>query len=149
MMSDIQTRWDTTFNRGDYAVAGGALAVGHDIQTAVLLSLFTDRLAQPGDVIPDAPPSGLVDRRGWWGDDDPHYPIGSRLWLLDRSKGPLDVAQRAEDYAREALQWLLDDGVAAKFDIQAAWVRPNQLKLVVVAYRTDGSILSNLSTNLW
>jgi phage gp46-like protein len=148
-MSDIQTIWNTNTQRGDYAIANGALASGLDVQTSVLISLFTDRLADPDDAIPDAPPSGLADRRGWWGDDDPKYIIGSRLWLLERVKGPADVAQRAEDYAREALQWMLDDGVVANFDIQAAWVPQNQLMLQVVAYRTDGSIVSNLSIDLW
>lgn len=148
-MSDIQTIWNADTRRGDWAVAAGSLASGLDVQTSVLLSLFTDRLADPNDVIPDAASNGLKDRRGWWGDDDPKHVIGSRLWLLDRAKGPANVAQRAEDYAREALQWMLDDGVVAKFDIQATWIPQQQLQLQVTAYRSDGSVISNLSTNLW
>lgn len=148
-MSDIQTIWDAATQRGDWAVSAGSLASGLDVQTSVLLSLFTDRLVDADDDIPDAPPAGVPDRRGWWGDDDPKYLSGSRLWLLDRAKGPMNVAQRAEDYAREALQWMLDDGVVAKFDIQAVWTPQNQLTLTVIAYRTDGSIVSNISTNLW
>ena len=148
-MSDIQTIWDTTAQRGDWIIASGALASGHDVETAVLMSLFTDRLCDTDDIIPDAPPSGLSDRRGWWGDTDPKYPIGSRLWLLDRAKGPANVASRAEDYAREALQWMLDDGVVAKFTITATWIPKNQITLQVVSYRADGSVVSNLSTKLW
>ena len=148
-MSDITTIWSTQTMRGDWAVANGSLVSGQDVPTAVLISLLTDRLALPGDQIPDAPPNGMADRRGWWGDDDPETPIGSRLWLLDRVKGPLDVAARAEDYAKEALQWMLDDGVVANFDVRATWVPQTQLDLVVVAYRSDGSVISNQAINLW
>jgi phage gp46-like protein len=148
-MSDIQTIWNSTTQRGDWAVSAGSLTSGPDVQTSVLLSLFTDRLVDANDLIPDASQTVLPDRRGWWGDDDPKYLIGSRLWLLDRAKGPMNVAHLAEDYAREALEWMLDDGVVAKFDIQATWVPKNQLTLTVVAYRTDGSTVSNLSINLW
>ena len=80
-MSDITTIWSTQTMRGDWAVANGSLVSGQDVPTAVLISLLTDRLALPGDQIPDAPPSGMADRRGWWADDDPETPIGSRLWL--------------------------------------------------------------------
>lgn len=148
-MSDIRTIWNPDSQRGDWAVEAGALASGLDVQTSVLLSLFTDRLADPDDDIPDAAANGLKDRRGWWGDDDPKHIIGSRLWLLDRAKGPANLAQRAEDYAREALQWMLDDGVVARFDIQATWIPQQQLLLQVVACRSDGGVISNLSIDLW
>jgi phage gp46-like protein len=148
-MSDIQTLWNTATMRGDWAVANGALVSSADVETAVLISLFTDRLALADDQIPDAPQLGMANRRGWWGDQDPNYLIGSRLWLLDRVKGPLNVAQRAEDYAKEALQWMLDDGVVAKFDIKATWVPLTRLDLVVVAHRKDGSVISNQSINVW
>lgn len=141
-MSDIQTTWTGT--SGDYAISGGSLASGNDVETAVLLSLMTDRVAELGDVIPD---NG--DRRGYWGDTGQKYTIGSRLWLLDRAKGPRDTPRRAEDYAREALQWMLDDGAVAKFDISATWVPTSQLNLQVTAYRTDGTTISNTSIKLW
>jgi phage gp46-like protein len=148
-MSDIQTLWNTANMRGDWAVANGALVSGADVETAVLISLFTDRLALASDEIPDAPQLGAPDRRGWWGDQDTNHLIGSRLWLLNRVKGPLNVTKRAQDYAREALQWMLDDGVVAKFDIQATWVPGNRLNLIVTAHRKDGSVISNQSINVW
>lgn len=128
--------------RGDWVLNGPSLQSGDDLQTAVLISLFTDRLALPIDPTPDG------DRRGWWG-DDPKYPIGSRLWLLDRVKGPQDVPQRAQDYAAEALQWLIDDGVVARFDIAAQWVAPNRLDLMVTANRRDGSRVAMAFPQVW
>lgn len=141
-MTDISTVWDVQRMRGDWVLSGASLASGNDLQTAVLISLFTDRLALPSDPTPDG------DRRGWWG-DDPQYPVGSRLWLLDRVKGPMDVPQRAQDYTAEALQWLIDDGVVASFDISAQWITPNRLDLIVTANRADGSRVAMKFPNVW
>ncbi|MFL9997988.1 phage GP46 family protein [Paraburkholderia sediminicola] len=145
-MSDIATVWNVADMRGDWVLSGPSLASGNDLQTAILISLFSDRLALPSDETPDG------DRRGWWGDVMP-YPVGSRLWLLDRAKGPRDgsqnIAQRAADYASEALQWLLDDGVVARFDITPQWVSPARLDLRVVANRRDGSRVAMNFAQVW
>lgn len=141
-MADVTTVWDVQRMRGDWVLLGPSLQSGDDLQTAVLISLFSDRLALPSDPTPDG------DRRGWWG-DDPEYPIGSRLWLLDRVKGPLDVPQRAQDYAAEALQWMLDDGVVATFDITAQWIGRDRLDLTVIANRRDGARVAMNFPNVW
>lgn len=135
-MPDISITWDAANSRGDWTMAGPVLATGNDIETAVLISIFSDRVAQPGDVIPD----GTNDRRGWWADDD--VPIGSRMWLLRRAKQTLQTLQLAYDYLAEALQWMIDDGVVARFDISTQWVRTGTLGAVIVAYSPTGTILS-------
>jgi len=147
-LSDITSVWDAETQHCDYVIANGAFQSGNDVETGVLISLFTDRVANVDDALPDAPPGAPGDRRGWWA-DDPQKPMGSRLWLLKRSKGPLDVAAKAEEYAAEALQWMIDDGVVAKFDIEPTWSPPNQLDLLVVAYRGDGTVISNQPLSLW
>ncbi|WP_316252034.1 phage GP46 family protein [Paraburkholderia sp. 31.1] len=141
-MGDISTVWNVPDMRGDWMLAGASLRSGDDLQTAMLISLFSDRLALPSDETPDG------DRRGWWG-DSADYPIGSRLWLLSRVKGPRDVAQRAGDYASEALQWILDDGVVARFDITPQWVTPNRLDLAIVANRRDGTRVAMNFPEVW
>lgn len=141
-MADITTVWDVQRMHGDWVLLAPSLQSGDDLQTAVLISLFTDRLALPSDVTTDG------DRRGWWG-DDAKYPIGSRLWLLDRVKGPQDVPQRAQDYAAEALQWLIDDDAVARFDIAAQWITPDRLDLTVTANRRDGSRVAMKFPNVW
>lgn len=147
-MSDITSVWDAQTQHCDYVIVNGSFLSGSDVETAVLISLLSDRVADESDVLPDARPGYPGDRRGWWADDS-EYPIGSRLWLLKRVKGPLDIPARAEEYATEALQWMLDDGVVAKFDIKATWQAPNGLGLVVAAYRSDGTVISNTPINLW
>ncbi|WP_339352799.1 phage GP46 family protein [Acinetobacter beijerinckii] len=148
-MADIQTVWDTSNGKGDYALKNGSLLSGKDVETSVLISLFTDRLAGINDELPDATNNTKNDRRGWWADTGQAYPIGSRLYLLDRRKAPLFVEKDAVNYATEALQWMIDDNAVARFDIQAKFSKPNQLKLTVIAYRQDGSVVSNISKELW
>ena len=65
--------------------------------------------------------------------------MGSRLWLLERSKETDDVLARAREYAIEALTWLLEDGVARSLDVTASWVRRGVLGLVVVITLADRS----------
>lgn len=132
-MADLTIEWDGAYNRGDLVQAGAALMTGLDLQTAILISLFTDRMAAVDDVIPD----GSNDPRGWWGDNS----IGSRLWLLSRAKQTQATLQRAYDYIGESLQWLIDDGVVARFDVMCQWVRPSMLGTQIIAYKQDGTRL--------
>ncbi|MCA8430029.1 phage GP46 family protein [Burkholderia seminalis] len=127
-MPDITLSWDAATNYADWVLAGADLATGSDLQSAVLISIFTDREASVDDVIPD----GSADRRGWWADDE--IPIGSRMWLLKRAKQTTQTAQRAYDYLAEALQWLIDDGVAGRIEITTQWVRRGVLgaRIVVI-----------------
>jgi phage gp46-like protein len=112
--------------RFDYAIAAPGLAEDDGLETAVAISLFTDRRAGPDDT----PPDGTDDRRGWWGDAFPAAAvgatdrIGSRLWLLGRSKGTADVLALARSYAEEALAWLIEDGVAERVEVDAEHARP-------------------------
>ncbi|MBA3027434.1 MAG: hypothetical protein FP816_01275 [Desulfobacteraceae bacterium] len=102
----------------DLDLGDGGEAVDNTLKTAVILSLFTDRLADEDDVLPD----GGTDRRGWWGDIFPEVGgdlTGSRIWLLSREKQLPSVLRRAGQYAKEALQWLLDDGVILGLDVVA------------------------------
>lgn len=141
MSGDIAVQWNNTLGRGEFVMGpNGDLAQGADLQSAVYVSLFSDRVARPEDVIPD----GSTDRRGWQGDEGEDLPIGSRLWLLERSKltnpGQVgDVAKRARDYAAEALQWMIDDGVVAEFGFSTTVRHPGQLWLTITAYRSKGN----------
>jgi phage gp46-like protein len=144
-MSDIATIWSRDLGHGDWSLAGADLQSGSDLQTAILISLFTDREALPDDVIPD----GTNDRRGWIGDEGEDYKIGSRIWLLSRAKQTTETLNRAFDYIAEALQWLLDDGVVAKFDITVEWTQSRMLGSKVIAYQADGTTVATNFSWVW
>lgn len=133
---DIKTTF-ISFDRGaDYAQAALGLAEDDGLETAVILSLFTDRRAEADDPLPAGD-----DRRGWWADAFPAVPgdlVGSRLWLLHREKQIPQTLTRARDYAEEALAWLVADGIAARVDVSAEVVRTGVLGLSVEIQRTAG-----------
>ena len=109
-MEDIKIIWDDTFNEGDIQFADGDLIREDGLETAVMMSLFTDRRANVDDILDDP-----NDRRGWWADQvasSPYDKIGSRLWELDRSSTVPEVLVKAKDYTREALEWMVEDKVA-------------------------------------
>lgn len=60
-MSDISSFWNVDALHADWRTDPGALETGNDLQTAIILSLFTDRLARRDDAYDGS------DRRGWWG----------------------------------------------------------------------------------
>lgn len=129
-MSDIATQLlaDPNFFGFDWAIApaGPGLAEDDGLQTAVVISLFTDRRAEASDLPADA--TGQ-DRRGWWGDSFAEVEgdrIGSRLWLLAREKQTQATLLKARDFAKEALQWLLDDGVARAVNVGTEWMANRQ-----------------------
>lgn len=140
-MTDIATIWRNA--HGDIAQDGYDLLTDDSIETAVIISLFTDRQATDGDVIPD----GTDDRRGYWGDGWRARPIGSRLWLLSREKNMSSVIGRAETYAAEALQWLLDDGLAGAVSVRASSPSKAVLLLTINIELPDGSPLPPFEFN--
>lgn len=134
-MSDITTVWRSADGQGDWVVDGkhAVLQNGNDLPSAVLISLFTDRRAHDDDKLVDE----TDNRRGWWGDAD----LGSRLWLLERAKETTQTLLLARGAALEALQWLLDDAIASKIDVQCFWARRFMLGMKIVITKTDGTLL--------
>lgn len=93
------------------------LASDRGIETAALLSLFLDKRCDDDDKPPSGDPR---DRRGWWADEflpDEGDGYGSLLWLLDRSVRTNQTALLAEQYVRDALDWMLVDRVVASIDV--------------------------------
>lgn len=140
-LSDIALQWNNTITAADIAMNGPDLLADDGLNTAIILSLLTDRVAAPGDILPD--PASL-DRRGWWADaflppvgGKPDF-MGSRLWLLRRAVQNNETLIRAKHYAAEALQWLLDDGVAGALDITPSYPAMGRM-LITVSLMQAGS----------
>ena len=117
---------------------------------AVAISLFTWRRGKDGDTKPGEA------RYGWWGDGfsrDNATPsnarIGSRLWLLAREKLTQETLARAKDYAKEALQWLVTDGVASAVSVTAERNGLDRLDLWIVITRDNGSKLDLRFSDMW
>lgn len=122
----------------EWGAAGVDLSLdGRDpLESAVTLSLFTDRRALPADALPEE--GG--DRRGWWGDSFAAAPIGSRLWLLAREKATTEVAMRAKDYCAESLKWMVERGLAQRVDVVTEWQDDGLLAIATSITKPDGSL---------
>lgn len=123
------------------------LALTDALIRSVVISLFTWRRAHDDDDLPGN------QRFGWWGDAyalQPNDKIGSRLWLLTRAKLLPTTPALAKGYAEEALQWMLDDGVAARIDVVAERMGMEGLALSATIYRAvGGDPVSLRFANIW
>ena len=135
--ADMEIVWNLT--HGTPQLVNGDFSTDAGLQTAVIISLFTDARADDDAELP----AGETDPRGWWGDALSTVAgdiTGSKLWLLHREKQEKRVLLRAEQYAREALQWLVDDKVASKVTVTASNPRQGWLYLEPVIYRPSQRI---------
>lgn len=117
-----------------------------ELPAAVFVSLFGDERVEPHELS-----VGEYDRRGWWGDTFPEVPgdtWGGKLFLEDRGKLGVDVdpqapgittPERIRTRALDALQWLLDDGVATSIDVVTELRRDNRGVSLVVTINRDRS----------
>lgn len=116
-----------------------------DLPRAVINSLFSWKRAEDDDELPG------TSREGWWADsfNDDGDRFGSRLWLLSRSKITDETLLRAEEYAQEALQWLIDDGVAVSIDVKAERGEKGQLDLVITISQPEQKDLTARFADVW
>lgn len=98
----------------------GKLENWQDIRELVLMSIGTDK-------------------GRWWADRE----FGSELWIL-RQKGKIDgtTAGMVRQVILDCLQWLIDDGLAAKIECEAEQQGRNTIAYRVIVTRPDGKTIS-------
>jgi len=120
----------------DLVIENGDLKDDSGLETAVLISLFTDKRATLEEL-----PTGEQSQKGWWADqistpsDDQ---IGSLLWTLDRSKINESTVVAVEDLAKKALQWMIEDGLAKSVEVSAEISDSQRVNFAVAITRPDG-----------
>lgn len=121
----------------------GTLDDSQALATAIVVALGTDMLAGPDDILPDP---NSTDRMGWWGDMDAQeiwggWPIGSRLWLLKRSKITDGSALQGstvawvQSYIAEAIQPFITNRIGSRLQIEAWRAGIEQIDAAVRIYR--------------
>jgi phage gp46-like protein len=138
----------------DWAIANGDLASDGGLDTAVAISLLTDRLANDDDVLPDN--SG--DRRGWWGDaylpplaDGTPDHMGSRFWVhLTRALATPETALFAQGDAQEALAWIEQDGIGTVTVPLPTYPAPGFIKIrAIIAQQTSSGVINTTYETVW
>ena len=149
----IQAASKTVSNEGKFAdikIANGDFVLGDDLETAVGLSLMTDRRATTAEIAEFQ--SGITDRqsrRGYWANTFRTVPQGSGLWLLSRSKHAELTRSRAEAFALESLQWLKDDNIAQEISVVATLKGKSGLDLTVRVLKPSGEDLNYAYQFVW
>lgn len=121
----------------DIFISAPDLKTGDELESAIIISIFTDRRANDDDdLLQDADP------RGWFGDSfnpNRNDKIGSRLWLLRRAKMTDDTIAKAREYVIEALRWLVDDNVASSINVETSRYNMSTLAISIEVIKPQGS----------
>lgn len=123
----------------DLVLKNGDLSTDSSLRMAISMSLFTDRRAEKTDRLP----CNYTDPRGYVGDAIDNERVGSRIWLLEDENNTQDARTRAQAYALESLQWLVNDGFAQKIDVSATQ-NCDRIDLNVSICRQDGTFFNEL-----
>lgn len=143
MSGDVGLTYE--FDFADISVSRNDIVQDEGLETAVIVSLFTDRRIRVDEL-----PATETDRAGWWGDMIPDVEgdqIGSKLWLLRREKQTQQTLIRYQEYSEEALQWLIEDGIATGVSVVATYPRREVINLVVTIQKPQGVRVFNYSLN--
>lgn len=137
-MSDIAIEYKSQIKEYDISILNGDLKECDDLDSAVIISLFTWARAAAGEVDENAP------RFGWFGDKidaDSTDSTGSKLYLLKRKKITNQTIMDAREYIEQALQWMIEDGVATeiKAEVERNASDVNRADALVQIVRGDRS----------
>lgn len=116
---------------------GGDFSLVESFDTAIILSLFTDKRAEDSEV-----PSSLK-RRGYFGNlsNSGKKELGSKLWLLDQARINQETLNLAIKYAEQALQWLIDDKYIRNLIVLGV-ISPNEstITLTIKFFLNNGQV---------
>lgn len=104
------------------------------LQTAVLISLFSDSRATP-DMIAVIDRDG--DLRGYWGDVETQDSTGSLIWTIRRAKQLQKTLADARDYAQKSLAWMIEDKVADRVEVSTSYPSRGFMLIEVDIYRPN------------
>jgi len=109
LVKTVNGYFDIDFaTNGDFILTEG-------LDTALDMSILEQRRADASEVVrPEL-------RRGWWGNtlNDLAFEIGSKLWLLSQARKTQSTLNSAEDYAQNALEWMLADDLVDDINVNA------------------------------
>jgi len=149
MARDIKIIWDKNNLEGDLQLNKGDLLREEGLETAVFISLFTDKRADDED-----PLDNLNDKRGWWGDNttENNYKMGSKLWQYERAKTTINDITKIKETIEESLQWMIEDEVAKKIEVTAerfGIIGNDRLAITIIIKKSDGNETAIKFDDLW
>ena len=127
-----QSGWDIAFIDNDFETDAS-------LRTAVILSLIIQARAED-EVEPHQDP------KGWWADPN----AGSKLWTLFREVIKDSTPAQVEEYIREALQWMVDSGLAVEpIQVEVTRNKLNSLFASITIQRLNNDEEVVVFNDLW
>tara|TARA_R110002126_G_scaffold9234_3_gene42101 strand:- start:232 stop:696 length:465 start_codon:yes stop_codon:yes gene_type:complete len=103
----------------------GDILTEDQLDTSILVSLFTDKRATPSQMV------SPLRRRGWVGDlETPGDLYGSHLWLFEQARLTATVLARIGGLTKTCLKWMTRDNIATEVTARAT-VRTSSVDLLV------------------
>lgn len=140
-MSDIALVFDKTKFACDFVLENGSLKLDDGMTTGVLISVFSDGLANEED--------DVVDRRGFWADAFDTDKLGSRLYILKRLKQTNETLLLAKEIVGDCLKWMIEDGVVKSIEVEAEYLATGVMGLAVDIAKPDGSTFNYQFQVIW
>ena len=147
-MTDIYLNWNSESFTADMSMQLGDIVTGREIETAVIMSIFTWRRANADDELPE----GEISRQGWWADTYANVPndkIGSRIWLARRRKMTQSTETFIYDCIDECLKWMIEDQIAVKIEIETERQGLSTLALKIIIHESSGAVTALQYSLIW
>ena len=124
-----------TYDNGKISLNFHAVTKQDELESAVIMSLFTDARATEEEY--EEIKDWELSRRGYWAEQLDGVKLGSKLWLLNRAPRNEDTFERAAAYTKEALNWLIQDGIAESLEVETSYEQDDLL----IDIKINGTIL--------
>lgn len=130
----------------DFVIEDGDLKKTAGMDSAIFVSLFTDRRANPDEV------GDPMKRRGWCGTQntpDRQGNRGSGIWLYEQRRLTPETTEGVRMEAHQSLYWMVTDRLAKQFEIEANPAPENRsLVINIRAFASSGGVTDH-SYSLW
>jgi len=124
----------------DIPIENGDLAGVEGFDTAIWVSLFTDARA------PESIVKKPEDRRGWLGNlasPVEGRDLGGLLWLTDQRRLNQDALNEVVDYARQSLNWFVEDSIAKSIEVSGEIIPLQGIRLTIIIETPDGNTVTH------
>ncbi len=120
----------------------GQILVEDFWDTAILYSIFGEKRADGSEMpVPER-------QRGWIGNENTGFENGSKIWLYYQARVNSTTLNGLQNEASNALQWLVDDGIAESIDAPIVTATGTSVVLDITIRRSNSSVI-NRSFILW
>lgn len=138
----MQLRYSSEIQGFDLVLADDRIQPETGLLTAYIDSLFTWKRATPAQLRAAGLPTNH-NPGGFWGDSYPVQeddPQGSLLWLLEHATRSEETLALGQQFAADAVAWMVADGVVADTGITTAWWKDSGLMVIGAAPVAPGDL---------